>query len=223
MRGSDCVTFLQWALLRLEGVGNTPGSGKSTLMRLLLGFEMPVSGTVQYDQQDLRFLDIELLRRQIGVVLQNTALFPGTLYENIMDVHEGTVDHAWEAARQANIEQDIKAMLMGMQTIVTEATAAFSGGQIQRFAIARALVGKLRILLLDEAMSAVNNMTQANLTESLQRLAVTRLIIAHRLNTVKSADRIVVVDRGKVMQTGRYDELIATKGRFAELAKRQLV
>ena len=199
------------------------GSGKSTLMRLLLGFEMPASGTVQYDQQDLRYLDIEMVRRQIGVVLQNAALFPGTLFENIMGAHEGTLDQAWEAARQANIEQDINAMPMGMHTIVTEAAAAFSGGQIQRFAVARALVGKPRILLLDEAMSAVDNVTQARLTESLHRLAVTRLVIAHRLNTVKSADRIVVLDRGKVVQTGRYDELMAVKGLFADLVARQLV
>ncbi|WP_342739494.1 NHLP bacteriocin export ABC transporter permease/ATPase subunit [Bradyrhizobium sp. B117] len=199
------------------------GSGKSTLMRLLLGFEMPASGTVQYDRQDLRYLDIEMVRRQIGGVLQNTALFPGTLYENIMGTHEGTLDQAWEAARQANIDQDINAMPMGMHTIVTEAAAAFSGGQIQRLAVARALVGKPRILLLDEAMSAVDNVTQARLTESLHRLAVTRLVIAHRLTTVKSADRIIVLDRGKVVQTGRYDELMAVKGLFADLVARQLV
>jgi ABC-type bacteriocin/lantibiotic exporter with double-glycine peptidase domain len=199
------------------------GSGKSTLMRLLLGFEMPASGTVQYDRQDLRYLDIEMVRRQIGGVLQNTALFPGTLYENIMGTHEGTLDQAWEAARQANVDQDIHAMPMGMHTIVTEAAAAFSGGQIQRFTLARALVGKPRILLIDEAMSAVDNVTQARLTDSLHRLAVTRLVIAHRLTTVKSADRIIVLDRGKVVQTGRYDELMAAKGLFADLVARQLV
>jgi ABC-type bacteriocin/lantibiotic exporter with double-glycine peptidase domain len=164
-----------------------------------------------------------MVRRQIGGVLQNTVLFPGTLYENIMGTHEGTLDQAWEAARQANVDRDIHAMPMGMHTIVTEAAAAFSGGQIQRFALARALVGKPRILLLDEAMSAVDNLTQARLTDSLHRLAVTRLVIAHRLTTVKSADRIIVLDRGKVVQTGRYDELMAVKGLFADLVARQLV
>ncbi len=199
------------------------GSGKSTLVRLLLGFHMPVSGAVQYDQQDLRFLDLEMVRRQIGVVLQNTTLFPGTLYENIMGVHEGTMDDAWEAARHAGIDATIKAMPMGMHTIVTEASAAFSGGQIQRLAVARALVGKPRILLLDEATSAVDNVTQGIVTESLQRLAVTRIVIAHRLNTVKSADRILVIDQGKIVQSGRYEDLIAAKGLFADLARRQLV
>ena len=199
------------------------GSGKSTLMRLLLGFEQPLSGAIQYDQQDLRFLDLELVRRQIGVVLQNSALFPGTLYENIMGVIDGTMDDAWAAARQAGIEADIKAMPMGMHTVVTEATAAFSGGQIQRFAIARALVGKPRILLLDEATSALDNLTQMIVTESLDRLAVTRLVIAHRLTTVKKANRIIVLDRGKVAQTGKFEELAAAPGPFAELARRQLL
>jgi NHLM bacteriocin system ABC transporter ATP-binding protein len=199
------------------------GSGKSTLMRLLLGFEQPLSGAVQYDHQDLRFLDIELVRRQIGVVLQNSTLFPGTLYENIMAATEGTMDDAWTAARQAGVAADIKAMPMGMHTVVTEASSAFSGGQIQRFAIARALVGKPRILLLDEATSALDNVTQAIVTDSLERLAVTRLVIAHRLSTVKKAGRIVVIDHGKVAQTGKFEQLVAAPGPFAELARRQLL
>jgi NHLM bacteriocin system ABC transporter ATP-binding protein len=199
------------------------GSGKSTLMRLLLGFEMPLGGAIQYDQQDLRFLDLELVRRQIGVVLQNSTLFPGTLYENIMGVSDGTLDDAWSAARQAGIEADIRAMPMGMHTVVTEASSAFSGGQIQRLAIARALVSKPRILLLDEATSAVDNLTQSKVTESLEQLAVTRLVIAHRLVTVKKANRIVVLDHGKVAQIGRFDELAAAPGLFGELVRRQLL
>jgi ABC-type bacteriocin/lantibiotic exporter with double-glycine peptidase domain len=199
------------------------GAGKSTVMRLLLGFEMPISGTVQYDHQDLRFLDLELFRRQIGVVLQNSALFPGTLYENIMGTVDGTMDDAWEAARNAGIEDDIKSMPMGMHTVVTEASSAFSGGQIQRIAIARALVGKPRILLFDEATSAVDNVTQAAITASLERLAVTRLVVAHRLSTVKKAHRIVVLNHGKVEQAGRYEDLVKAPGLFAEIARRQLI
>ena len=193
------------------------------MMRLLLGLDQPMQGTIQYDGQDLRHLDPELVRRQIGVVLQNGKLFPGTLFENIMGNFDGTIDDAWEAARQAGIEADIRAMPMGMHTTVTEATAAFSGGQIQRMIIARALVGKPRILLFDEATSALDNVTQSVITDSVSRLAVTRIIIAHRLTTVKQADRIYVFDKGRIAQNGKYDDLIKAHGPFADFAKRQLV
>jgi ABC-type bacteriocin/lantibiotic exporter with double-glycine peptidase domain len=198
------------------------GSGKSTLIRLLLGLEQPLQGTIQYDGQDLRHLDSELVRRQIGVVLQNGKLFPGTLYENIIGSYPGTIDDAREAARQAGIEADIRALPMGMHTVVTEATAAFSGGQVQRLIIARALVGKPRILIFDEATSSLDNVTQAIITQSLSRLAVTRIVIAHRLTTVRQADRIYVFDKGRIAQTGKYDELVKAPGPFAEFAKRQL-
>jgi ABC-type bacteriocin/lantibiotic exporter with double-glycine peptidase domain len=150
-------------------------------------------------------------------------LFPGTLFENIIGNFEGTIDDAWEAARQAGIADDIRAMPMGMHTIVTEASAAFSGGQIQRIIIARALVGKPRILLFDEATSALDNVTQAIVTQSVSQLAVTRIVIAHRLTTVREADRIYVFDKGRIAQNGKYDELIKAPGPFAEFAKRQLV
>jgi ABC-type bacteriocin/lantibiotic exporter with double-glycine peptidase domain len=199
------------------------GSGKSTTVRLLLGNVPPLAGAIQYDSMDLAHLDIPLVRRQIGVVLQNGKLMPGSIFENIMGAHHGTLDDAWEAARQAGIEPEIKALPMGMHTILTEATAAFSGGQIQRFMIARALVGKPRILILDEATSALDNVTQSIVTNALSRLAVTRIVVAHRLSTVKSADRICVFDGGRIVQSGTYDQLVAAKGPFAELARRQLV
>jgi NHLM bacteriocin system ABC transporter ATP-binding protein len=199
------------------------GSGKSTLTRLLLGLDQPMGGTIQYDGQDLRHLDPELVRRQIGVVLQNGKLFPGTLFENIMGNFDGTIDDAWEAARQAGIEEDIRAMPMGMHTVITEASAAFSGGQIQRMVIARALVGKPRILIFDEATSALDNVTQSIVTKSVSQLAVTRIVIAHRLTTVREADRIYVFDKGRIAQNGKFDELVKAPGPFAEFAKRQLV
>lgn len=199
------------------------GSGKSTMMRLLLGLDMPLQGTIQYDGQDLRHLDAELLRRQIGVVLQNGKLFPGTLFENIMGSAQGTIDDAWEAARQAGIEDDIRGLPMGMHTVVTEATAAFSGGQVQRLIIARALVGKPRILLFDEATSSLDNLKQSVVTQSVSRLAVTRIVIAHRLTTVRQADRIYVFDKGRIAQTGTYDELIKVAGPFADFARRQMI
>jgi ABC-type bacteriocin/lantibiotic exporter with double-glycine peptidase domain len=135
-------------------------------------------------------------------VLQGGRLFPGTLYENIMGSFNGNLDDAWRAAEQAGIAAEIRALPMGMHTIVTEATAAFSGGQVQRFVIARALVGKPRILVFDEATSALDNLTQAVVTESLSRLAVTRIVIAHRLSTVRNADKIYVLDRGRMVQSG---------------------
>jgi NHLM bacteriocin system ABC transporter ATP-binding protein len=199
------------------------GSGKSTAMRMLLGFDQPHAGTVQFDGVDLRHLDIDLVRRQIGVVLQNGKLVPGSIYENIMGPHRGTLEDAWVAARQAGLETDIRALPMGMHTVLTEATAAFSGGQVQRMMIARALLGKPRILVLDEATSALDNVTQAVVTESLARLAITRIIIAHRFTTVQRADRIYVIDGGRVVQSGKFDELMAANGPFAELAKRQLM
>jgi ABC-type bacteriocin/lantibiotic exporter with double-glycine peptidase domain len=199
------------------------GSGKSTAMRLLLGTESPQGGAVLYDGVDLRYLDLDLVRRQIGVVLQNGRLVAGSIFENIIGSTEGTLADAWDAARQAGLEDDIKALPMGMHTILTEATAAFSGGQVQRMMIARALACKPRILLLDEATSALDNVTQSLVTESLARLAVTRIVIGHRLSTVKQADRILVIDRGRVVEQGSFEELMQQNGQFADLARRQLL
>jgi len=156
-------------------------------------------------------------------VLQTGRLFPGTLFENIMGTFNGTMDDAWEAARQAGIEQELRALPMGMHTVVTEATAAFSGGQVQRLIIARALVGKPRILIFDEATSSLDNVSQAIIAQSLSRLAVTRIVIAHRLSTVRQADRIYVFDKGRIVQNGKYEELMKTPGPFAEFSRKQLI
>jgi ABC-type bacteriocin/lantibiotic exporter with double-glycine peptidase domain len=199
------------------------GSGKSTLVRLLLGFEKPESGVIFVDGKSLETIDIGLLRRQIGVVLQNSRLASGSIYDNICGAAQLSLDRAWEIARLAGLDRDIEAMPMGMQTLVAEGVSTLSGGQRQRLLIARALAHRPRLLLMDEATSALDNRTQAAVSESVSRLNVTRLVIAHRLSTVQSADRIVVLDNGRIVQTGGYAELVAQKGLFTEFAARQLV
>jgi NHLM bacteriocin system ABC transporter ATP-binding protein len=198
------------------------GSGKSTILRLLLGFETPETGAVYYDGQDLRGIDIQAVRRQIGVVLQAGRLTPGDIYTQIVGASTATLDDAWEAARMAGLDADIRQMPMGMHTNITEGGSTLSGGQQQRLMIARALIGKPRIMLLDEATSALDNRTQAIVGASMEKLRATRIVVAHRLSTIVSADRICVVERGRIVQTGTYQELLAQEGLFAELAKRQL-
>ena len=198
------------------------GCGKSTLFRILLGFETPESGAVFFDGQDVASLDIQAVRRQMGVVLQTAKLLSGSIFNNIVGPAPLTIDDAWEAARMAGFDQDIRQMPMGMHTVVSEGGGGLSGGQRQRLMIARAIVGKPRILLFDEATSALDNQTQAIVSKSLEGLKTTRIVIAHRLSTIINADRIYVLDKGTVVQSGTYEELIAQPGLFAELAKRQL-
>jgi NHLM bacteriocin system ABC transporter ATP-binding protein len=198
------------------------GSGKSTLLRLVLGFEQPESGAVFYDGKDLNTLDISAVRRQLGVVLQDTKLATGSLYENICGGIELPIEKAWEAARQAALDADIRQMPMGMHTLVSEGVSTLSGGQRQRLMIARALARTPRILLFDEATSALDNETQSVVAVSLERFAITRLVIAHRLSTIRNADRIIMLMEGKIAQIGKYDELLAEGGPFAEFARRQL-
>jgi ATP-binding cassette subfamily C protein len=199
------------------------GCGKSTLFRLLLGFERPESGSISYDGLELSTLDAAAVRRQAGVVLQNSTLFSGDIFTNIVGSMLLTLDDAWEAARMSGLDTDIEAMPMGMHTMVGEGGAGLSGGQRQRLMIARALVHRPRILLLDEATSALDNQTQAIVSQALDRLRATRLVIAHRLSTVMRADRIVVLEKGRIVQQGRYEELLGVPGMFQELAKRQLM
>ncbi|MEZ4580436.1 MAG: NHLP bacteriocin export ABC transporter permease/ATPase subunit [Caldilineaceae bacterium] len=199
------------------------GAGKSTIVRMLLGFEEPVKGGgVYYDGQDLRTLNVQAVRRQIGVVLQNGKVTPGTVLDNIVGTSLLSEDDAWEAARIAGLANDIKQMPMGMYTMIAEGGSTFSGGQMQRLMIARAVVGHPRYLIFDEATSALDNETQSIVSENLDGLQVTRIVIAHRLSTIVAADRIFVIQDGKVVQSGPYAELMAQPGLFHELAKRQL-
>ncbi len=198
------------------------GSGKSTLLRLLLGFETPTSGSVFYDGQDLTGLELTSVRQQIGVVLQNGKIMTGALLQNIIGSAPLTVDDAWAAARLAGLEEDIKQMPMGMFTMISEGGGTLSGGQRQRLLIARAIASRPRIIFFDEATSALDNRTQELVSQSLGALRATRVVIAHRLSTIIGADRIYVLERGRVVQSGTYSELIAQPGLFADMARRQI-
>ncbi len=202
-------------------VGQT-GCGKSTLMRLMLGFEQPQKGAVYFDGKDLVALDLKSLRRNIGVVMQNGKLFQGDVYSNIViSAPWLNLEEAWEAAEMAGIAEDIRNMPMGMHTLISEGQGGISGGQRQRLMIARAIAPKPRILMFDEATSALDNLTQRKVSESLERLKCTRIVIAHRLSTIKQCDRIIVLDTGKIVEDGKYEELLANNGYFAELVARQ--
>lgn len=199
------------------------GSGKSTLFRILLGFEKPEAGQVYYDEWDLEKVDIRSVRRQLGVVLQGGQLMPGSIFENIIGANPYlTIDDAWEAARMAGLEEDIKSMPMGMHTMLVEGGGTFSGGQRQRLLIARAIITKPRIIYFDEATSALDNKTQRIVSDSLSGLKATRVVIAHRLSTVIDCDRIIVMERGQVVEEGSYRELFEKGGVFTRMAQRQL-
>lgn len=199
------------------------GSGKSTIARLALGFETVQSGAVFFDQKNITTLDLGELRQQIGVVLQRDGLFAGSLYENIVGFQPISMEEAWDAARRAGLDAEIRAMPMGMHTYISDSAPTLSGGQRQRLVIARALVRKPRILIFDEATSALDNRTQAIVNEALAQLNLTRIIIAHRLSTVRGVDRILVLQQGRIVETGFYDELLARGGVFSELVRRQFL
>ncbi|MBR5406810.1 MAG: ATP-binding cassette domain-containing protein [Lachnospiraceae bacterium] len=204
-------------------VGKT-GCGKSTLVRLLLGFEKPEKGAIYYDGRDLASLDLKSLRKNIGVVTQNGRLFQGDIYSNIVIAAPYlTVDDAWEAAAVAGIDEDIENMPMGMNTLISEGSGGISGGQRQRIMIARAVAPKPKLLILDEATSALDNITQRKVSEALDKMKCTRIVIAHRLSTIKQCDRILVFDGGHIVEDGTYEELIGLNGYFADLVARQRV
>ena len=202
-------------------VGRT-GCGKSTLVRLLLGFETPEKGAIYYDGKDLAGLDLRSLRRRIGTVTQNGSLFQGDIYSNIViSAPQLGLDDAWKAAELAGIADDIRAMPMGMQTMIAEGQGGISGGQKQRLMIARAVAARPKILIFDEATSALDNKTQKQVSDALDGLKCTRIVIAHRLSTIRNCDRILVLEGGRILEEGSYDELIARGGFFAELVERQ--
>ena len=199
------------------------GSGKSTLLRLLLGFDSPESGSVYYDRQDISSFDPSSIRRQVGTVLQQSQLAVGNILNNITGMTTATFDDAWEAARNVGLDEDIKQMPMGMYTMITGGLSTLSGGQRQRIMIARAIVNKPRILFFDEATSTLDNNTQQIVSKSLEKLQASRIIIAHRLTTVEHADRIYLMEHGKIEESGTYDELLSKGGKFSDLVKRQIL
>lgn len=202
-------------------VGKT-GCGKSTLIKLLLGFVTPQAGSIMFDNFDLTSLDKRSLRRKIGTVMQNDQLFTADIYSNIVICEPSLpMDRAWEAAEIAGIADDIRSMPMGMHTVISEGGGGISGGQRQRIAIARAVAPRPKILIFDEATSALDNITQKKISQALDKLDCTRIVIAHRLSTIKNCDRIIVLDEGHIVEDGTYDELLAKQGFFADLIERQ--
>jgi ABC-type bacteriocin/lantibiotic exporter with double-glycine peptidase domain len=205
------------------GIVGKSGCGKSTLMRLMLGFEAPISGGIYYDNYDLSKVDKASLRRKIGCCLQSGSLFTGDLFHNItITAPWATHDDAWEALRMACMEDDVRRMPMGLHTVVSEGGGGFSGGQKQRILIARALISKPNIIFFDEATSALDNIAQKSVSDNLDKLRCTRVVIAHRLSTIRHCDRIVVLDKGHIAEQGTFEELMANKGLFYEMAQRQL-
>ena len=202
-------------------VGPT-GCGKSTLTRLLLGFEKPLSGNIYFDDHNINDIDLISLRKNIGTVMQNGNLFHADILSNIIiSAPELKEEDAWIAAEVADIADDIREMPMQMKTVISEGQGGISGGQKQRIMIARAIVHKPKILIFDEATSALDNKTQKSISESINKLNCTRIVIAHRLSTIKNADRILMLEGGKIIEQGNYQELIDQGGRFAELVERQ--
>lgn len=202
-------------------VGAT-GCGKSTLMRMMLGFETPQKGAVYYDGKDLTSIDLKSLRRLIGVVMQDGKLFSGDIFSNItISAPWLTLEDTWRAAELAGIAEDIRRMPMGMSTMISEGSGGISGGQRQRLMIARAIAPRPKILMFDEATSALDNLTQKTVSKSLDGLKCTRIVIAHRLSTIRQCDRIIVLDKGRIIEDGTYEELMEKDGHFTGLVERQ--
>lgn len=199
------------------------GSGKSTCIRLMLGFERPETGAVLVDGREIDGLNMHLVRRQLGVVLQNGRPLVGDIFHNIIGSLPLSQEDAWRAARLVGLEEEIRSMPMGMFTFVNQRGVSFSGGQRQRLLLARAVVKSPRILLLDEATSAIDNRTQDLVTRNLSELGATRVVVAHRLSTIRHADRIYVLERGRIVDQGTFDELIVRGGLFTRMAQCQMV
>ena len=198
------------------------GSGKSSAIRLLLGFETQESGSIYIDGRDLARMDKTLMREQLGVVVQDGKLIPGTIYDNLTGGADVSREDVWEAARQVGFDSDLKNMAQGLDTPINDGASNISGGQRQRLLVARALIRKPRMLVLDEATSALDNETQEIVSQTIQNMSVTRIAVAHRLSTIMKADRIFVIVAGTVVESGSYQELVEMNQVFAELVRKQI-
>jgi len=205
------------------GIVGPSGCGKSTIVRLLLGFETPEKGTISYDGIDLHSLDLKQVRRKIGVVLQNGAIFSGSIHENIACGGSYTHDEIRQALELSGFGEDLKNLPMGLHTILQSGGGTLSGGQAQRLLIARALISNPKILIFDEATSALDAKTQNLISHNLDKINVTRIVIAHRLNTIQNADRIYVMEKGQVVDSGTFSELSNREGLFKQMLKRQML
>ena len=216
--------YMDFPKNKLTALIGPSGCGKSTLLKLLLGFETPQSGTIMVDKQDLAALNKGAYRRQLGVVLQNGKLISGSIYDNItITAPDTNLARVNEVVEQVGLKDDIAQMPMGLHTMLSESSNTISGGQQQRILIARAICGKPKILIFDEATSALDNVTQATVSSSLDKMNVTRIVVAHRLSTIKNCDRILVLQSGEIIQEGNYDTLMQDKnGLFYALASRQI-
>ena len=205
------------------GIVGHSGSGKSTLLRLLLGFDAPKSGVICYDGIPIKQLNMPELRRKIGTVLQDGCLFSGTIYKNIsIGAPDISPERVWEAVDNACLTDDVSAMPMGLHTIVSEERQTVSGGQKQRILLARAVVNRPSVLFLDEATSSLDNLLQDRIVQNLAGLQATRIVVAHRLSTVRHCDRILVMDRGQIAEEGSYENLMEKRGLFWQMATRQI-
>lgn len=205
------------------GIVGPSGCGKSTLFKILMGFETPQSGKVYYDGHDLDSLNKRELRKRMGVVLQNDTTITGSIIDNIrLTCPDATYDQVMQVVRKVGLEPDIRSMPMGIRTVMSERGSTISGGQRQRITIARALINRPKVMFFDEATSALDNVTQDKVVETIESIDSTRIVIAHRLSTIIRCDRIVVLDKGNIVESGSYEELMAKRGVFYELASRQL-
>ncbi len=205
------------------GIVGASGSGKSTLMKLLLGFEKPISGKIYYDNKDLDNINKRELRQKFGVILQDGKLISGSIYENIkITAPKASISDVKAIVKAVGLDEDIRKMPMGLNSILSEDSETISGGQRQKILIARAIISNPQIIFLDEATSALDNITQSMVCETLEKLNATRIVIAHRISTVIRCDRIIVMDAGRIVEQGNYDELMKLKGQFYRLASRQL-
>ncbi|MYI64538.1 MAG: ATP-binding cassette domain-containing protein [Gemmatimonadetes bacterium] len=204
-------------------IAGESGAGKSTLFRLALGFDRPTAGAVYYDGRDLRHLNLKQLRRRIGAVPQSVGLHPLDLWDNLVGHNDEVAsDEVWAAVRVADIEEEIRGMPMGMMTMVGTSGNVLSGGESQRVTIARSVIGSPQIMLFDEATNWLDNESQARVMRNLTALTSTRVVIAHRLSTLQQADRIYVLQAGRIVQSGSFDELMEGDGVFRELVRRQV-